>query len=375
VKVAPSASAIVVGAGIVGAACALYLSREGFAVSVLDAAFPASGATAAGMGHLVAMDDSEAQFALCAYSISLWASLREELGPVGEMDNCGTLWIAEDDEELEAVRVKHEFYGARGVASEILDSAETARLEPILRPLAGSLKVPTDSVVYPPGAALAILDAAARGSGGTKVHAGWSVNKMSENEVRGPRGMLAADVIINATGNDAPALTPDVQIKPRRGHLVITDRYPGALSHQIVELGYLKSAHEMTSESVAFNVQPRATGQLLIGSSRELGQRSGGVNTQILGRMLARAQHFIPSLGSLSATRVWTGSRPTTADKLPLIGRSPQANSGWIAAGHEGLGITTSLATGKLIAHLVAGRQTGIDASPFDPSRPSAVWP
>jgi hypothetical protein len=50
-----------------------------------------------------------------------------------------------------------------------------------------------------------------------------------------------------------------------KGHLVITERHPGFCRHQVVELGYLTSAHVMTGESVAFNVQPRITGQVLLG--------------------------------------------------------------------------------------------------------------
>ena len=367
-----SASAIVVGAGIVGSACALYLSRAGFAVTVLDAAFPACGATAAGMGHLVAMDDSEAQFALTSYSISLWNEMLEEIGDFAEIERCGTLWIAEDDEEMAEVRRKHEYYLARGIAADILDEKETARVEPMLKPLAGSLRVPGDCVVYPPVASAHFLDLAIRA--GAKVLSEWRAEKVFDGGVSGKRGELRADVVVNATGTDAGQLSPAIEVRPRRGTLVITDRYPGAVKHQIVELGYLKSAHEMSGESVAFNVQPRQTGQMLIGSSRELGARDSIVNTAILQRMLARAKHFMPSLTSLNATRVWTGARPTSADKLPFIGRDPETANVWIASGHEGLGITTSLGTGKLIADLISGATTAIDAAAFDPARSTAAW-
>ena len=76
-------------------------------------------------------------------------------------------------------------------------------------------------------------------------------------------------MIVNATGSWSPVLTPGLEVKKRKGHLVITDRYPNFLRHQLVELGYLKSAHSLTADSVAFNIQPRKTGQLLIGSSRQ----------------------------------------------------------------------------------------------------------
>ena len=132
---------------------------------------------------------------------------------------------------------------------------------------------------------------------------------------------MHADVVVNAAGAAAAPLTPGLPIVPRKGHLAITDRYPDFCRHQLVELGYLTSAHVMTNESVAFNVQPRTTGQVLIGSSRELVGWDASINHSILRRMLARAVEFIPGLRELSVIRSWTGFRPATPDKLPLIGR------------------------------------------------------
>src|SRR5436305_1478053 len=80
---------------------------------------------------------------------------------------------------------------------------------------------------------------------------------------------IEADAVVNAAGWQASRLTPGLEIRPRKGHLVITDRYPGWIRYQILELGYLKSAHGSDEDSVAFNVQPRRTGQLLVGSSRQ----------------------------------------------------------------------------------------------------------
>src|SRR4029453_15876616 len=101
---------------------------------------------------------------------------------------------------------------------------------------------------------------------------GKSVETISEDGVRLRDGAaISAGLIVNSAGSWSPMLTPGVDVKKRKGHLVITDRYPGFVRHQLVELGYLKSAHSLTADSVAFNVQPRRTGQLLIGSSRQYG--------------------------------------------------------------------------------------------------------
>jgi glycine/D-amino acid oxidase-like deaminating enzyme len=371
--------AVVVGGGIVGAATALELTRAGYRVLVLEAGFVGGGATAAGMGHVVVMDDSEAQFALTSYSARLWEELAPELGAGCEFDPCGTLWVAEDEAQLELVRAKAALYAARGATAEILTGDEVARLEPQLRPgLAGALRIPGDSVVYPPLVARWLLDRAVEA--GAVVREGAAVTAIEAGAVTvgggacgggacGAGERIEAELVVNAAGAAAAALTPGLPILPRKGHLAITDRYPGFCRHQLVELGYLRSAHALTTESVAFNVQPRRTGQLLIGSSRELVGWDPRLNRRLLGRMLARAATFLPGLGSLSTIRSWIGFRPATPDNLPLIGAWESVPGLWIAAGHEGLGITTSLGTARLLTDLIVGRTPALDPAAFAPGR------
>jgi len=361
-----SPSAIVVGAGVVGAACAEALAEAGCRVSLLDAAFPGAGVTGAAMGHLVVMDDSEAQFALTSWSRRLWGERAASLPPELEDEPCGTLWLAADDEEMAHVRRKAAYYRERGEAAEVLDAAALREAEPRLRPgLAGALRVPGDRVVYPPAAARYFLERA-RGLGAT-VELGVTVDELGPGRARVAGGWREADLVVNAAGPDAAQLTPGLPIAPRKGHLVITDRYPGFLRHQVVELGYLKSAHTLTRESVATNVQPRRTGQLLVGSSRELVGRDASLNRSLLARMLGRAAEYLPELPRLLALRAWTGFRPATPDKLPLVGRWEPGL--WIAAGHEGLGVTTAPGTARLLADLVLGRPAAIDPLPYDPRR------
>ena len=360
--------AIVVGAGIVGAACAVALARDGLRVLVVDADLAALGTTAAGMGHLVAMDDSPEQLALTHYSVSLWREQSAELRAASELEWCGTVWVAEDEAQLDAVRAKQQTYADHGIPSDVLDERTLLAAEPNLRPgLAGGLLVPSDGVIYQPSATIALL-AVARELG-VEVLERMPVKEIVPGGVRCGVDTLRADVVVNAAGAAASALTPQLPVVPRKGHLVITERHPGFCRHQIVELGYLTSAHVMTSESVAFNVQPRSTGQVLIGSSRELVGWDASVNRRIVGRMVDRACSFMPALAGLTALRTWTGFRPATPDKLPLIGRWPDTPGLWIAAGHEGLGITTSLGTAAILADLVAGREPAIDPAPYAPDR------
>lgn len=363
-----SPDVVVIGAGIVGAACAAATARTGRRVLVLERDFPAGGATAAGMGHLVAMDDSRAQLALTAYSLRLWRALLPTLGAPVEYDRSGTLWIATDESQLDALAAKRDAYTAIGVRTDVLDAQQLATAEPALRPgLAGALLAPDDGVVYPPGATGALLDLA-RASGAV-VRTRTDVAALGVREVRLPNERIACDTIVVAAGAGSASLIPRLPIVPRKGHLVVTDRYPGFCRHQLVELGYLASAHTMSSASVAFNVQPRPTGQILIGSSRELVGWDAQIDRGILHRMLDRAIDFMPSLERLSAIRAWTGFRPATPDKLPLIGAWSELPGTYVAAGHEGLGITTATGTAQLLVDLVTGAPTAIDATAFAPDR------
>lgn len=359
--------AIVIGAGVVGAAIAAALSDDGVRALVLDADLPAGGTTAAGMGHIVVMDDSEAQFALTSYSRALLDALLPELPRAVEFERTGTLWVAEDEAQHEVVRAKLAFYAERGVRAELLDEKALAEAEPQLRAgLTGALRVPDDAVVYPPQLARVLLDRAlARGATFQRAR----VTALAARRVITESGALEADLVINAAGAAAARLIPELPIQPRKGHLVITDRYPGYIRHQLVELGYLKSAHSMNAASVAFNLQPRQTGQVLIGSSRELVGWDASINRAIVKQMLRRALDFVPGIAALSALRTWTGFRPTTPDKLPLIGRWDPIDGVWVAAGHEGLGITTALGTARLLADLIVGRPPAIAAAPFNALR------
>ena len=364
---------VIVGAGIVGAACALALAREELDVLIVDASFAGSGSTAAAMGHLVVMDDTPAQLALTSFSRALWERMADELPPDCEYEMRGTLWVADNDDEMKAARAKQAVYAAHGVASTLVDAAELARMEPALRPgLAGALSVPGDGVLYPPNAARWCIERAV--ALGAVVREGCGAVALASGavRVRGADGIeesISAGAIVIAAGIDAPRLAPELPIVPRKGHLVITDRYPGLCHAQLVELGYLRSAHGLSGESVAFNVQPRATGQLLIGSSRQLAGRDGAIDDAVLGAMVRRATSFLPALARCDVVRMWTGFRPATPDGLPLIGRWHAAPGVWIAAGHEGLGITAAPGTAALIAADILGRAAPIDPAPYDPGR------
>lgn len=361
--------AIVVGAGIIGAACAWRLAREGYRVSVVDDC--RAGATAAGMGHLVCMDDNPAELALSAYSLRLWREVTGRMPQACAWRGCGTLWLAEQANEMAIAEQKRTRLAEQGVAAELLTAEQVAAMEPMLRQgLAGGLRVPGDGILYAPHAARWLL---ADAGAAIDVVQGEAI-ALDEAAVRLADGReLAAPVVVLACGLRANDLLSQPLLRAKKGHLAITDRYPPRVRHQLVELGYGASAHASDGASVAFNVQARPTGQWLIGSSRQFDSVDSSLDMPLLAAMLMRAQHFLPTLAQLNIIRCWTGLRAASADGLPLLGAHPRHTWLWLALGHEGLGVTTALGSAALLAAQIGRQAPEIDDSPYLAARAFAA--
>ncbi|MBV8123416.1 MAG: FAD-dependent oxidoreductase, partial [Paucibacter sp.] len=291
------ADVIVIGAGIVGAACARELARAGRRVLVLDAGPSAyRGATHAGMGHLVLMDDNPAELALCRDSLQQWRALAPEMPEDCAYTPCGTLWIAANEAEMAEAGRKQAGLREHGFDSALLNAAELRDTEPALRAdLAGALKVPSDAIVYAPNAARWMLQ-----QPGIRLETA-QVRAIEEHGVVLHGGsQRRAPAVVLAAGLQATDFCPELPIRAKKGHLAITDRYPGTVRHQLVELGYISSAHHAQEASVAFNAQPRPTGQLLLGSSRQFDTTDPAVEWPMLQRMLRRSLSYLPGLADLN---------------------------------------------------------------------------
>jgi glycine/D-amino acid oxidase-like deaminating enzyme len=269
---------------------------------------------------------------------------------------------------MDAARVKAQTLSAHGLDCELLSPAMLYAHEPQLRTgLAGGLLVGGDGLVYPPKSARILLDRAMRRGAVTRRARVAAIEDHGVLLDDGSRHQ--AQHIVLAAGSRSSALLPELPLQPKKGHLAITDRYPGFVRHQLVELGYIKSAHAASGDSVAFNLQPRPTGQILIGSSRQFDTIDPAVEPAMLQRMLRHAAIFTPQLAHLNIVRCWTGLRAATPDSLPLIGPCAARRGLWLATGHEGLGITTSLATAQLLAAQIQGESARIPIAPYLPGR------
>lgn len=358
---------IVIGAGIVGAACAHELASRGQRVLVLDAGLRA--ATAAGMGHLIVLDDNPAELALSQYSVQRWRDWSRDMPDDCAYRQNGTLWLAANAEEMAVAEAKYQVLREHGLDCELLGAQALRNAEPELRDgLHGGLRVIGDGILYAPNAARWLLDHP------LIEYRQAHVVEIDGNRVRLESGIwLSSQAVTLAGGTHASTLCPELPIEPKKGHLLITDRYPGRISHTLVELGYVTSAHNATGPSTAANIQPRPTGQLFIGASRQFNTTDPEIEPWMLAKMLQRAVDYVPGLAQLNGIRAWTGFRAASPDGLPLLGEHPQRPGLWLAVGHEGLGVTTAPGSADLLIAQLLGETAPLALEPYLPQRFAGV--
>jgi glycine/D-amino acid oxidase-like deaminating enzyme len=378
-----SADAVVIGAGMVGAATAAALAATGRRVVVVDRSGPLGGTTAAGEGNILVSDKRPGpELTLALRSVALWREFAVLDGPEGgfEFEAKGGVVAAQDGAQLAALLELAERQRAAGVQVKALDPGGLREAEPRIAPgLAGGAFYPQDSQVQPMKAVLAFLRRARRD--GARVVSGASVLALE----RGPggravalvtsRGRVAAPVVVNAagpwSGEVAERLGTSVPVWPRRGRILVTEPLPPAvIRHKVYEADYVGA---VVSDSAALQcsavVEGTASGTVLIGSSRDAAGFSATPDPAALAEMARRAVQLFPFLAVVRAIRSYTGFRPASPDHLPVIGADAEVPGLFHASGHEGAGIGLAPATAELITALVTGAPPPVDPAPFAPAR------
>jgi len=378
---------VVVGGGIVGCFCAYYLARAGVGVVLVERDAIAGATSGSCMGHLMVVPNPHALYELTHKSVVLWHGLVDQLDDF-EHNPTGTLWLATSDEDMDLLVGLRDTLASYGDSSQLLGSEELREAEPGLAPdLPGALFYPTDGVVMPMLAAGAAARAAVRL--GARLMTGTRVTGMrrgSGGAVEGvltDRGEIGCSEVVNAAGVWAPEVgadlgLPPVPIHPRRGELAITMPGESPVRRQLLEVSYLRTTESKAAgpEDVgqdpggqALNVQPQSHDTCLIGSTRQFAGFGREVDRGLLARSLERAVRFVPGLAGARLTRTWAGLRPFTADGLPIVGPVPSAPGLYMAAGHEGLGITLAPITGELVAQAITGSPTSVSLEPLSLDR------
>ncbi len=399
---------VVVGAGVVGAACAFHAASAGLDVTVVDRGPVGAGTTSRGEGNVLLSDKEPGpELALARLSRTLWDEAGRELGAdTLELEPKGGLVVASTDESLAALREFAARQEAAGVRAEPVDRVRD--LEPHLAPgIPGGVHYPQDAQVQPVLAAAALLRAAVRR--GARFHTGEVVGALttrdgdrtplgptplgptslgptslgptshgpaSEGPVPGGRitgvrtaagEVLPADAVVNAAGTwggeVGRRLGAPVEVLPRRGFVLVTEPLPPMVRHKVYSADYVANvASSDAGLETSCVVEGTRGGTILVGASRERVGFDTTLNTAVVARLAAQACRLFPFLRGVHLMRAYRGFRPYCPDHLPVIGPDPRVPGVVHACGHEGAGIGLAPGTGALVtAHLLGRPWRGAD--------------
>ncbi|WP_229698552.1 NAD(P)/FAD-dependent oxidoreductase [Wenjunlia tyrosinilytica] len=384
------ADVVVVGAGVIGAACAEALSGRGLRVTVVDRGAPASGTTACGEGNVLVSDKAVGpELTLAQASRRLWPELldrlREEAGPSladAEWDEKGGLVVATSGAAARALTGFAAGQRAAGIDARELPEGGAAELEPLLTPkVTAAVHYPEDAQLQPVLATAALLAAVTRRGGcvvsgtpalGVESGRGGRVTAVTTRD-----GALPCGAVVNAcgpwAGHFAAAAGAPLTVLPRRGMVLVTGPLPEAtVRHKVYDADYVGAvAGDDADLMTSTVVESTRSGTVLIGSSRQRIGFEDSLQVHVLRTLAAKAVALFPALGRVPVMRAYGGFRPYTPDHLPVIGEDPRCPGLWHATGHEGAGIGLAPATGRLLAELMVGLPPHVDPWSFRADRPA----
>lgn len=377
----PTSDVVVIGAGMIGAACAFYAARAGLSVTVVDSGPVAGGTSGAGEGNLLVSDKEPGpELDLALRSQELWRSLAAEdggaFGAGFEFEAKGGLVVAFTATDFETLQRFAATQVPLGVVAEEVPGDRLAEFEPYIAPgLAGGFWYPQDAQVMPALATARLLKAS-----GARLRLGNAVTGLvlsSSGVVRGVRtvaGEIPARYVVNAAGFGASAIASfagsALPVQPRRGFVLVTEPLPAMVRHKVYSAAYVAdvSSSDATLQSSAV-VEGTPSGPVLIGASRERVGLDRRPSYDALGRLAAQGAELFPFLADVKVQRYYTGFRPYLPDHLPAIGPDHNVSGLFHACGHEGAGIGLAPATGELIASMLIGQPSAVAAKPFAPAR------
>ena len=374
------ATVAVIGAGIVGAACALYATRAGHSVTVLERQSVAAGTTGAGEGNLLVSDKTAGpELTMALRSAQLWADLAAEFGAESfEFEHKGGVIVAKTAEAFTALTSTAADQARSGVANQLVDAAGLRELEPHLAPgFAGGAFYPGDAQVQPMLAAARFVEAAMRDGAILRLGAevtGLQIDNGRVVAVDTSTGPVGADFVVNCAGtwagHLADLLGAPIPVLPRRGFILVTEPLPPLIRHKVYSADYVANvASSAAGLETSAVVEGTRSGTVLIGASRERVDFLRAMSLPIVRTLARQAVELFPVLSSVNLLRTYLGFRPYCPDHLPIVGIDERVPGLLHACGHEGAGIGLAPATGELIAQLISGSATALDPEPFTPAR------
>lgn len=376
---------IIIGGGIIGGAIAYYVAKTGLKVTVIEKNEIASGTSSKCDGNILAIDkDPGFDSQMTLVSQQLVRQLSKELEDPFEYRDRGSILVCESDNEMEAAQKWVNSQVEAGLPFRMLDRQDLNEESPYLADdLPGGLECSTDSTVNPYLLTYALFEGAKKHGAEIQLHTEVKdISYDKENEqfrVITNQGDFISKKVVNAAGvwatNIGQMLDIAIPIKPRKGHIIVSSRQEPVGLRKVMEFGYLISKfggerqvdEETEKYGVALVFEPTESQNFLIGSSRQFTGFDTEVNNDIISCIARRAIRFYPKIKDMNLIRTYAGLRPWTPDHLPIISHVDEVPGFYIAAGHEGDGISLAAVTGKIISELINNEET--TSTPIDPLR------
>ncbi|GED71590.1 glycine oxidase [Brevibacillus reuszeri] len=370
----------VIGGGIVGCAIAYYVAKAGLSVTVIERGDLASGTSSRCDGNILAIEKEpgfDSQMSL--KSQQLMRGLSQELTLPFEYRAPGSILVCETEEEMEVAQRWVRRQNEAGLPFRLLDRQDIKQESAYFADdLLGGLECATDAMVNPYLLTFSLADGAKQNGAVILTQAEvTNTERMvgGSYRIQTTQGQLTAKQVVNAAGVWAPQVGKmvgiDIPIFPRKGHLIVASRQLPVGQRNVMEIGYLLSKfggeRKVDSETEKYGValvfEPTESQNFLIGSSRQFVGFHASVDTNVVRAIARRAIRFYPKMAEMSTIRTFTGFRPWTEDHLPIVSRVTELPGYFIAAGHEGDGISLAAITGKLVAELITEQTETIIAS------------
>jgi glycine oxidase len=359
----------VVGGGIVGAAVAERLARDGRRVALIERGAIGREASWAAAGLLTPVHPwnyPEPMLRLDAESLALWpdlaARLLAETGVDVELRHTGLLSLVETDADAAEAERRVAWKRAHGERAELLSADDARESEPSLAPsIRGALWMPDLAQIRNHRAAPALAAAAAKRGAVVMEHTpalGFVEAGGRVTGVRTPAGDVSAGVVVLAAGAWSASVGtdsdtfPTLSLVPAKGQMLLLRAAPGALRHMVLASGeYLV---------------PRADGRILAGSTVEYVGFDTSVTARGVASIASAVARMAPRLADAPVETSWAGLRPDTRDHLPILG---EMRPGLVAAtGHFRSGIMLAPVTAEIVRDVIDGRAPR-DLAPFAPGR------
>ena len=378
---------VIVGAGVIGTSCAYHLVKKGFSVAMVEKDDVAKGTSSHCDSVALIVDKMPGVDAAMGYAgIQRFKELRDELEYDFELHERGCMYVCETEEELEVCTKYANDLAAQGFKVYPLTAEQLQEREPYLaKDLLGGLFSEECISLNPFKLCFAFVQAV-EGKGldvyrhtevtGIKLH-----DKKEVIGVETTKGVITTNRVINCCGVWAPEVGKMVDVNipiiPRKGVILVSGATFPICKQKIHEFGYMVSKFgleckrdpELEKHGVSFIIEPSSGNNVLVGSSRNFSDINTDTEIEVIQTMSKRALRFFPILKDLNCVRAYAGVRPYMEDHLPLITQVDEVPGYYIAAGHEGDGISMSPVTGQLMSEIIAGEKPSRDIAPFSYNR------